>query len=59
MLSKANALPLPNGLVGAAAKMAVSKMIELGWLQEVDAKRTPPFNPTNTSNESEHQSQAD
>ena len=31
------ALPLPNGLAGAAAKMAVSKMIERGWLQEVDA----------------------
>ncbi len=31
------ALPLPNGLVGAAAKMAVAKMIEHGWLQEVDA----------------------
>jgi Protein of unknown function (DUF3489) len=31
------ALPLPKGLVGAAAKMAVSKMIEHGWLQEVDA----------------------
>ncbi len=32
------ALPLPKGLAGAAAKMAVSKMIEQGWLQEVDAK---------------------
>lgn len=31
------ALPLPKGLAGAAAKMAVSKMIENGWLQEVDA----------------------
>jgi len=31
------ALPLPKGLAGAAAKMAVSKMIALGWLQEVDA----------------------
>ena len=31
------ALPLPKGLAGAAAKMAVSKMIERGWLQEVDA----------------------
>lgn len=31
------ALPLPKGLVGAAAKMAVAKMIERGWLQEVDA----------------------
>lgn len=31
------ALPLPKGLAGAAAKMSVSKMIEHGWLQEVDA----------------------
>ena len=31
------ALPLPKGLAGAAAKMAVTKMIEQGWLQEVDA----------------------
>lgn len=31
------ALPLPKGLAGAAAKMAVGKMIERGWLQEVDA----------------------
>lgn len=31
------ALPLPKGLVGAAAKMTVGKMIERGWLQEVDA----------------------
>jgi len=31
------ALPLPKGLHGAAAKMAVSKMIAHGWLQEVDA----------------------
>ena len=31
------ALPLPKGLAGAAAKMAVAKMIEHGWLQEVDA----------------------
>jgi hypothetical protein len=39
------ALPLPNGLVGAAAKMAVSKMIEDGWLQEVDAnlRRNEPL----------------
>ena len=28
------ALPLPKGLAGAAAKMAVTKMIEHGWLQE-------------------------
>ena len=33
------ALPLPKGLAGAAAKMAVSKMIERGWLQEVDANQ--------------------
>ena len=31
------ALPLPKGLAGAAAKMAVGKMIERGWLHEVDA----------------------
>ncbi|OJF99383.1 DUF3489 domain-containing protein [Pararhizobium antarcticum] len=31
------ALPLPEGLHGAAAKMAVTKMMERGWLQEVDA----------------------
>ena len=31
------ALPLPKVLAGAAAKMAVTKMIEHGWLQEVDA----------------------
>lgn len=31
------ALPLPKGLAGAAAKMAVTKMIERGWIQEVDA----------------------
>ena len=31
------ALPLPKGLAGAAAKMAVGKMIERGWLQEVNA----------------------
>jgi len=31
------ALPLPKGLAGAAATMAVSKLIEHGWLQEVDA----------------------
>jgi hypothetical protein len=31
------ALPLPKGLAGAAAKMAVTKMIEHGWLQELDA----------------------
>ena len=31
------AMPLPDGLAGAAAKMAVSKMIERGWLEEVEA----------------------
>ena len=31
------ALPLPKGLHGAAAKMAVTKMIAHGWLLEVDA----------------------
>ncbi len=39
------ALPLPKGLAGAAAKMAVSKMIEHSWLQEVDAnlRRNEPL----------------
>lgn len=31
------AMPLPKGLHGAAAKMAVTKMMMRGWLQEVDA----------------------
>ena len=31
------AMPLPKGLHGAAAQMAVAKMISHGWLQEVDA----------------------
>ena len=31
------AMPLPDGLAGAAAKMAVGKMIERGWLEEVEA----------------------
>ena len=31
------AMPLPKGLHGAAAKMAVTKMISHGWLREVDA----------------------
>lgn len=31
------AVPLPKTLVGAAAKMTVTKMIERGWLQEVEA----------------------
>ncbi|MGR3422059.1 MAG: DUF3489 domain-containing protein [Paracoccus sp. (in: a-proteobacteria)] len=31
------ALPLPEGLHGAAAKMAVGRMIKLGWLEEVES----------------------
>ena len=31
------ALPLPDGLAGAAAKMVVGKMIARGWLEEVEA----------------------
>ena len=31
------ALPLPEGLVGAAAKMVVGKMVARGWLEEVEA----------------------
>lgn len=31
------AMPLPEGLHGAAAKMAVGKMVARGWLEEVDA----------------------
>jgi len=31
------AMPLPEGLHGAAAMMSVTKMIERGWLEEVDA----------------------
>ena len=31
------AMPLPEGLAGAAAKMAVTKMVERGWLEEVEA----------------------
>jgi hypothetical protein len=39
------ALPLRKGLAGAAAKMAVTKMIERGWLQKVDAnlRRNEPL----------------
>ena len=43
------ALPLPKGLAGAAAKMSVTKMIEHGWLQEVDAnlrRREPLWRET-------------
>ncbi len=31
------ALPLPKSLVGAAARMAVGKMIQHGWLEEAEA----------------------
>ena len=31
------ALPLPDGLHGAAAKMAIGRMIKLGFIEEVDA----------------------
>ncbi|SEP02573.1 Protein of unknown function [Salinihabitans flavidus] len=31
------ATPLPKGLHGAAAKVVVTRMIERGWLEEVDA----------------------
>ena len=31
------ALPLPEGLHGAAAKMAIGRMIKLGLIEEVDA----------------------
>ena len=39
------ALPLPEGLVGAAAKMVVGKMIARGWLKEVEAnlRRSEPM----------------
>lgn len=39
------ALPLPEGLVGAAAKMVVGKMISRGWLEEVEAnlRRSEPM----------------
>jgi hypothetical protein len=39
------ALPLPEGLVGAAAKMVVGKMIARGWLGEVEAnlRRSEPM----------------
>ena len=39
------ALPLPEGLVGAAAKMVVGKMIARGWLKEVEAnlRRNEPM----------------
>jgi hypothetical protein len=31
------ALPLPEGLHGAAAKMAIGRMVKLGWIEEVEA----------------------
>ncbi|WP_128515400.1 DUF3489 domain-containing protein [Tabrizicola thermarum] len=39
------ALPLPEGLVGAAARMVVGKMIARGWLEEVEAnlRRNEPM----------------
>ena len=39
------ALPLPEGLHGAAARMAVNRMIAKGWLEEVEAdlSRKEPF----------------
>ena len=39
------AMPLPEGLAGAAAKMAVNRMITNGWLEEVDAnlRRVEPL----------------
>mgnify|MGYP000214499500 CR=1 FL=1 len=43
------AMPLPDGLHGAAANVAVTKMIERGWLEEVDAdirKREPLWRET-------------
>ena len=30
------AMPLPDGLAGAAAKMTVTKMLERGWLEEIE-----------------------
>lgn len=43
------ALPLPDGLVGAAAKMVVGKMIARGWLEEAEAnlrRREPIWRET-------------
>ena len=39
------AMPLPDGLAGAAAKMAVTAMINRGWLEEVvaDLRRHEPL----------------
>ena len=33
------ALPLPEGLHGAAARTVVTRMLDHGWLEEVEAKR--------------------
>jgi len=43
------AMPLPEGLHGAAAKMAVTRMITNGWLEEVEAnlrRREPLWRET-------------
>ncbi len=43
------AMPLPDGLHGAAARMAVNRMISNGWLEEVDAdlrRREPLWRET-------------
>lgn len=39
------ALPLPEGLHGAAAKMAIGRMVKLGWIEEVEAniRRNEPL----------------
>ena len=39
------ALPLPEGLHGAAAKMAIGRMIKLGFIEEVEAnlRRNEPL----------------
>ena len=39
------ALPLPEGLHGAAAKMAIGRMVQLGLIEEVDAnlRRNEPL----------------
>lgn len=43
--SENTALPLPKGLAGEAAKIAINRMIALGWLLEVgkDAIQRHPF----------------
>ncbi|HIC65947.1 MAG TPA: hypothetical protein EYO87_08115, partial [Paracoccus sp.] len=39
------ALPLPEGLHGAAAKMAIGRMVKLGFIEEVEAnlRRNEPL----------------